>query len=716
MRRRAPGLAMLLMLAVAALSAWYFVLRTPPVPLTAGAWLPVVTTIAGRGTAGFLDGSASAGAFEDPFAVAVAPDGAVYVADAGDNNRIRRVTPAGMFTVAGGAGEGLADGIGTAAAFHTPSGLTIGADGTVYVTDTGNHAIRRITPDGRVVTVAGSGRPGYRDGHSTEAAFNGPIGIALARDDMLYIADTYNDRIRRIDARGMVSTVAGSGTPGLVDGAASSARFDTPTGIAMESDTSLLVADTGNHVLRRVDLAAGVVTTLVPVATNGHDVSFFGPIGVAASKRSAFVTDRRGRILQLFPDATARILAGWESGFADGLGSAARFFNPTGIAVDREGALIVADAGNYVVRRIAPPGLYAPDAPRSPLAPAPGFSRGDLGHAPLFWPVDPQFEPHEVAGTMGEPRGTTGGDRRDRFHAGIDIRADHGSIVRAVRRGKVDRPVGAQGYGSLNESLSVGPLTYVHLKVGRDRGNVSLDPELFLPVVDEAGQVTRVRVRRGTRVDLGDTLGTVNGFNHVHLNAGPAGRELNPLVLGLPGFRDTIPPSIAPRGIQLSDETGRRFEVRSRGRLVVTGRVRIVVDAWDRADGNKPARRLGLYRLGYQVLGANGLPAPGFEEPRITMVFDRLPSDPDGPRLVYAEGSGITAYGNRRTRYLYTVTNRIQDGVVIEDFWDTRVLPPGDYTLRVLIGDSAGNQAITGRDLRLTIAGDAELSPAALRP
>ena len=128
----------------------------------------------------------------------------------------------------------------------------------------------------------------------------------------------------------------------------------------------------------------------------------------------------------------------------------------------------MADAGNYLLRRLAPAGLYAPDPPRSPLAPTPGLPERSLSLRPLPWPVEPQFEPHEVAGNMGEARGSLA-DARERFHAGIDVHANEGEIVRAVAGGKVERPLASQGFDTLSESLSVGPFTYVHVRVGRDR-------------------------------------------------------------------------------------------------------------------------------------------------------------------------------------------------------------------------------------------------------
>jgi sugar lactone lactonase YvrE len=185
-----------------------------------------------------------------------------------------------------------------------------------------------------------------------------------APDGAVYVADTYNDRIRRIGPDGRVTTVAGSGVPGLFDGAASSAQFDTPAGIAVAPDGALLVADTGNGVVRRISGEGDVTTLLLEPLEAGHDVSLFRPVGIAAARDGAFyVTDRRGRIVHVLPDGRARVLAGSASGFADGLGATARLHNPSGVAVDGEGALVVADALNYLVRRIAPPGLFPPDPP-----------------------------------------------------------------------------------------------------------------------------------------------------------------------------------------------------------------------------------------------------------------------------------------------------------------------------------------------------------------
>ena len=721
----ALGASLVVIMAAASGAVWWLWWRTPPPRLTTGAWPALVTTIAGSGAPGSREGAWDVAGFSDPFAVAVAPDGRIFVADAGDNNRIRRVDPDGrVVTLAGGSGEGWRDGRRGRAAFHTPSGLALDTDGSLFVADTGSHRIRRISPDGTVTTVAGSGVAGYLDGAALQAQFDGPMGLALARNGTLYIADAYNNRVRALDRAGRVRTVAGDGIAALADGSPEYARFDVPCGVAAASDGSILVADTGNSAIRRIGVGQLVTTVAVTAALDPRqDISLFRPVGIAVGRdHDLFVTDRRGRILHVLPDGRTRLLAGSLPGFADGPGRTARFSNPTGISIDREGALIVADAGNHLIRRIAPPGLYAPDLPRSPLAPRPGPPADALRRQTLAWPLDPQFEWHEIAGTMGEARGNVV-DTRERFHAGVDVHADEGTIVRAVQSAKVDSPIAALGLGSLTESVNVGPFTYVHLRVGRDRhdrpmslaGDVS-PPATPIPGVsagphagtfefvgDPAGVPMAVRLRRGTRVAIGDALGTVNRFAHVHLNAGSPGREINPLSLPLAGFIDTVPPTIEPQGIRFYDEAWVPFEPRRKEPVVVSRRpIRIVVDAYDQVDGNSRRRRLGLYKLGYQVLNHDGTGAVGFEQPMTTMVFDRLPQEAHSAQRVYAEGSGITVYGSRRTRFRYIVTNRMGDGEVAEGFWQAQLLPPGEYTVRVTVADASGNE--THQDAPVVIA------------
>jgi hypothetical protein len=205
------------------------------------------------------------------------------------------------------------------------------------------------------------------------------------------------------------------------------------------------------------------------------------------------------------------------------------------------------------------------------------------------------------------------------------------------------------------------------------------------------------------KIPDGDAIGTINNFNHVHMNVGWPGEEYNPLEFRLVRFEDTIPPTIPRGGVRISDEHGQPLTARVRGRLVVSGRVQIVVDAWDAANGNRPGRRLGLYELGFQILNKDGSPASGFEAVRQTLRFDRLSVEPEAPRLVYAPGSGIPFYRGGRTKFLYIVTDRFSNGVAAAGLWDTSALAPGDYIVRVWAADFAGNTALKNRDVAVTI-------------
>jgi hypothetical protein len=224
-----------------------------------------------------------------------------------------------------------------------------------------------------------------------------------------------------------------------------------------------------------------------------------------------------------------------------------------------------------------------------------------------------------------------------------------------------------------------------------------------MQVFDGEGKLARVRIRRGTRFSPGDVIGTINRMYHVHMNIGPPGGEINPLSLSPVGFNDTIAPTIEKDGIQLFDSSGKRFTQKQGERLLVSGPVRIVVDAYDRTNMNPDRRRLGLYKLGYQVFKPDGTPAPGFDPPRIYLLFNRLPADRGATKSAYADESGITVYGSKTTRFLYEVTNTVRDGKAARGVWDTSQLPKGDYVLRIIAGDYSGNEAQEGRDVLITV-------------
>lgn len=659
--------------------------KNKPIPTPIG-WKAHVTTIAGDGSPLVRDGNQSA--FSDPFGVAVAADGTIYVADAGESNRIRKILPDGSVSTLAGNTEGFADGAGVSASFNTPSALALGPDGNLYVADTGNNRIRKVTPEGNVSTVAGEGSAGYVDGPAAQAQFNGPIGLAISPGGDIYVADTYNDVIRMITTEGQVTTVAGGGTPGYADGSQQVARFDTPSGIVVVENSSLIVADTGNRRLRKVT-AEGNVTTL-PIS--GEELS--RPIGLAFSHdHFLYVTELdRSRVVQIAPDGVARVIA-------------TQFNQPTGIAissrVNKPTELFVADSGNYLVRKLDQTTVASAATIVEPL---PKLTNEILGQQSLIWPVDPQQSPHEVVATMGEVRGSfDSDDSRHHLHSGLDVFGAYGETVRAVRSEKVISPQSNWGFATLNEGFRVGVVSYIHMHVGRDKDAKMFDDPRFIPVNNAEGKLERVRVRRGTRFRPGDAVGTINRMYHVHMNIGPPGGEINPLSLAPVGFKDDIPPKIEKDGIQLFDANGAPLKEKQGERLVVSGPVRIIVDAFDRANMNPDRRRLGLYKLGYQVLKADGTPAPGFEQPRINLLFNRLPDDREATKVAYADESGITVYGSKTTRFLYEVTNTVRDGQFARGVWDTSQLPKGDYVLRILAADFSGNEAQEGRDLLIRL-------------
>jgi hypothetical protein len=317
--------------------------------------------------------------------------------------------------------------------------------------------------------------------------------------------------------------------------------------------------------------------------------------------------------------------------------------------------------------------------------------------------VGPQLKPHEVVGVMGEVRGSYDGESRDHFHAGLDVRAGVGTRVLAILPSTVSDPYPDWAFGELGEGMTVGPLSYIHMRVGRDSTDKALDPRFEL-LRGADGKPERVRVRRGTRFAVGDALGTVNPMAHVHLEYHPGGALVNPLTLPFVDLRDSVAPRI--QGIGLYDDSGRRLSAKKGRRLRVAralGRVSIVADAYDQVDGNQARRRLGLYKLGYQLLHADGSPVAGFEAPHITQIYDRLPREREAVKLLYADGSGITVYGSKATRFTYALSNTLQGGLALPGSWKVDSLAPGEYTLRIYAADYAGQAALEGRDLAITV-------------
>jgi hypothetical protein len=220
----------------------------------------LVSTFAGTGAAGAANGKDTA-TFNSPLGVAVDGSGNVYVADYG-NNLIRKITPAGVVSILAGTGATGADnGAGNLATFNLPEGLAVDAAGNVYVADNGNDLIRKITPEGVVSTFAGSGGAGSAGGTGTAASFNSPFAVAADGAGNVYVADSGNNLIRKINAAGAVITFAGSGAKGANNATGLAATFNTPSGVAVDVAGNVYVADENNNLIRKIN-TGGTVTTI----------------------------------------------------------------------------------------------------------------------------------------------------------------------------------------------------------------------------------------------------------------------------------------------------------------------------------------------------------------------------------------------------------------------------------------------------------------------
>ena len=246
-----------------------------------------VTTLAGTGANGSVDGAGANATFSNPWGVAVDSSGTVYVADAGNSPKIRKITAAGVVSTLAGTGvRGSTDGAGVNATFDTPRGIAVDANGNVYVGDESNFNIRKISAAGVVSTLAGTGVQGSADGAGASATFYSVGGVAVDANGNVYVADAGNSKIRKITAAGVVSTLAGTGVRGSTDGVGVNATFSNPWGVAVDANGNVYVADLGNNKIRKIT-AAGVVSTLAGTGApgsadgSGASATFDWPHGVA---------------------------------------------------------------------------------------------------------------------------------------------------------------------------------------------------------------------------------------------------------------------------------------------------------------------------------------------------------------------------------------------------------------------------------------------------
>lgn len=430
-----------------------FVLPTMPTYVVANcrpAYHCRVTTIAGRGIPDVGDGSAARDAvLARPQSVAVAPDGTLYIADT-DNHRIRRVASGLISTVAGtGSAETQDPGDGgraTAATVRFPKGVAVAPDGSVYIADSNHYVVRRVAPDGTITTVLGRSfnydtRPLIEGVRAVDSIIGYPRAVAAGADGSFYVALSTTNQVVRVDPRGIVHIVTGTGEPGFGGdlGPAAQARVNAPEGVALDEAQGLLyIADTGNARLRRVDLARGTISTVeaggaLSVATDpngivyyvtGYQVrrwdpltnrltafagsgspgftgdglpatsaSFNGASGLAADAQgNVYVADAlNDRIRRVAPDGTISTIAGGRTPNIDGVKAVDTYVSDSqGIAIDPVGGIVFTDFPHGTLRRIGPDGVVTRIAGRNTLG-----SGGDGGHPLDAWfgaPRAPVFD------------------------------------------------------------------------------------------------------------------------------------------------------------------------------------------------------------------------------------------------------------------------------------------------------------------------------------
>ncbi len=324
----------------------------------------VVSTVAGSGVMGSVDGTGANASFSNLMGLAVDAAGNIIVADS-HNSMIRKVTPDGVVTtIAGNGTTGTADGKGAAATFFYPTAVTTDKNGNIYVADTHNSLIRKITPDGVVTTFAGNPTPEEKSRTNYRPLFDNPMGIVADNDGNVFISDWIHDRICKITPDGKATTIAGSGEPGSNDGTGTVAAFYLPEGIALDDKGNLYLADTYNNMIRKIT-KDGVVTTLAGkpgkknrggfVNGKGNVALFAHPTGIAVDKKgNIYVGDDGNNVVRkITPDGMVSTFAGSGlRGKTDGDLKTASFFRPMGVAVDTAGNVYVADYQNSLVRKI----------------------------------------------------------------------------------------------------------------------------------------------------------------------------------------------------------------------------------------------------------------------------------------------------------------------------------------------------------------------------
>jgi sugar lactone lactonase YvrE len=321
-----------------------------------------VSTIAGTGSAGATNGTGTSASFTFPSSIVIGPGNVMFVGDFG-NSLIRTInlSTAAVSTFAGTGTAGLLNGSTTSAEFNGTANIVFDASGDLFVADEENNVIREITTAGNVITLAGNGTAGYQDGPAASAQFNFPEGMVIDGSGNLYVADGHNNVIRKINiAAGTVSTYAGTGIAGFDNGALGSATFSQPYGMAIDASGNIYVTDIQNNCIRKITVSTGMVSTYAGTGTKGFtngpasSATFYFPLGCTFdSGNNMYVADTYNNVIRkISASGTVTTFAGTgASGAADGPASSATFNFPIGVVVSGNG-IYVADTHNNTIRKI----------------------------------------------------------------------------------------------------------------------------------------------------------------------------------------------------------------------------------------------------------------------------------------------------------------------------------------------------------------------------
>jgi hypothetical protein len=321
----------------------------------------IVSDLAGTGSNGSANGTGPNASFSNMTNITIDSAGNVYMADE-LNHLIRKITPAGVATTVAGTIQGYQDGPVATARFDNPVAIAVDEAGNIYVADSFNNMIRKVSTDGMVSTIAGQFSAGSTNGTGTAATFNNPHGVCVDNTGNLFIADNLNNMIRKITPAGVVTTFAGNGTPGSQDGTGTAATIYNPWGLTIDKNNNLYIADTFGHKIRKIT-PAGVVTTLAganssgTVDGQGAAARFNRPTGVSADhKGNVYVSDFfNSTVRMITPTGLVTTIGGIAptTGYANGPGATALFFNPYSITNNGAGTIVyVADQGNRRVRKM----------------------------------------------------------------------------------------------------------------------------------------------------------------------------------------------------------------------------------------------------------------------------------------------------------------------------------------------------------------------------